>query len=272
MKSIMKHWASTFGIYLCASSIVLALVFVLVPTSLTAQSDQGQNYKILHRFAGGTDGSWPFGVILDATGNLYGTTGSGSDPSCDLGCGVVFKLDPAGAETVLHTFGGADGFQPLAGLIRDTAGNLYGTTGGGGAYGWGTVFKLDPAGALTVLYSFTGGADGSKPEAGVIRDAAGNLYGTTQGFASGWGTIFRVDPVGKESTLYNFTGGADGSNPEAGLIYAAGNLYGTTYQGGDLYGCFQYGCGVVFKMDANGTYTVLHTFTGGVDGVVFLQA
>src|SRR5208282_3849903 len=93
--------------------------------------------------------------------------------------GVVFKVDPSGNETVLYTFtGGADGGYPLAGVIRDSAGNLYGTTNGGGASGAGVVFKVDTSGNETVLYTFTGGSDGGSPWGGVIRDSKGNLYGT----------------------------------------------------------------------------------------------
>src|SRR5262249_41033945 len=106
------------------------------------------------------------------------------------------RVDVSGHETVLYTFsGGADGGSPLAGVIRDSAGNLYGTTSAGGTADAGVVFKLDATGHYTVLYRFTGGNDGKSPVAGVIRDSAGNLYGTTQlGGAGGSGTVFKITP------------------------------------------------------------------------------
>jgi len=217
---------------------------------------------VLYSFTGGADGGTPLaGVIGDSAGNLYGTTSQGGDLSCYvIGCGVVFEVGTSSQETVLYTFTGlnvgTDGGFPNA-VIRDSAGNLYGTTGGGPNYG--VVYKLDTLGNYTVLYSFTGGADGGGPEAGVIRDSAGNLYGTTYGGGSG-GVVYKVDTSGQETVLYSFTGGADGGGPEAGVIRdSAGNLYGTTYGGGS-------GQGVVYKVDTSGHETVLHTFTGGADG------
>ena len=109
-------------------------------------------------------------------------------PAAHSGDGVVFKVDPAGKETVLYSFtGGADGAGPSGDLVRDSDGNLYGTTSGGGPSNAGVVFKLDPTGKETVLYSFTGGADGANPFAGLIRDEAGNLYGTASAGGGGLG-------------------------------------------------------------------------------------
>ena len=144
---------------------------------------------------------------------------------------------------------GGDGGYPYGSLIRDSAGNFYGTTNGGGASGAGVVFKLDTSGNETVLYSFTGGADGGYPLAGVIRDSAGNLYGTTNGGgASGAGVVFKIDTSGNETALYSFTGGADGGYPLWVVLArdSAGDLYGTTAGGGAA------GAGVVFKVDAVG--------------------
>jgi uncharacterized repeat protein (TIGR03803 family) len=196
-------------------------------------------------------------VIRDSAGNLYGTTFGGGT----AGRGVVYKLDTAGHETVLYSFtGGADGGDPYAGVIRDSAGDLYGTTFGGGAAGAGVVYKLDPADHETVLYSFTGGADGGNPYAGVIPDSAGNLYGTTYGGGTMWGVVYKLDRGGHETVLYTFGGGADGGNPYAGVIPdSAGNLYGTTYGGAA-------GAGVVFKVNTASQETVLYSFTGGADG------
>src|ERR1039458_5027725 len=166
-------------------------------------------------------------------------------------------------ETVLHHFASPpQGAYPEAGVVRDPAGNLDGTTVNGGAAGWGVVFKLDTAGRQTVLYNFTGGADGGNPSGGVIGDSAGNFYGTTlNGGAASWGVVFKLDKSGHETVLYSFTGGTDGWNPSGGVIRdSAGNLYGTTQIGGAE------GWGVVFKLDKSGQETVLYSFTGGTDG------
>jgi uncharacterized repeat protein (TIGR03803 family) len=233
---------------------------------------------VLYTFTGGTDGGgYPISIdtalIQDDGGNLYGTTIVGGDLSCPAsftqpGCGVVFKLDRRGNESVLYSFtGGADGSNPGAGLLRDRHGNLYGTTSNGGSLGAGAVFKVDRAGNETALYSFTGGTDGGSPYSNLVRDENGNLYGTaSDGGSSGrWGVVFKVDQNGNETVLYNFTGGADGGHPLAGLVRDhEGNLYGTTPFGGQ--GCAPFGCGVVFKLDPNGNETVLYSFTGGADG------
>ncbi|HVN07199.1 MAG TPA: choice-of-anchor tandem repeat GloVer-containing protein, partial [Bryobacteraceae bacterium] len=204
-------------------------------------------------------GSTPVGgVSRDPAGNLYGTTFGGGP----AGVGVVYKLDPSGREKVLYGFtGGSDGQYPESGVVGDSAGNLYGTTYGGGASGSGLVYKLDSAGHQTVLHSFTNNPDGALPNGKLIRDAAGNLYGTT--FVGGWGvgTVYRLDAAGQETVLYNFTGGADGSGPIAGVVRdAAGNLYGTTFYGG------AYGKGVVYELDTSGHETVLYSFAGWTDG------
>jgi uncharacterized repeat protein (TIGR03803 family) len=209
-----------------------------------AQAQTSYSETVLHSFAPDPPrGSNPWaGVIRDEEGNLYGTTPSGGA----WGAGVVYKVDTAGHATVLYHFRGqADGDMPYGGLLRDPAGNLYGTTQAGGITadvcyflgywsGCGVVFKVDPAGNETVLYTFTGGADGAGPQAGVVADAAGNLYGTTQyGGASGYGTVYKLNTAGQETVLYSFTGGADGSEPEADVILdPAGNIYGTTPIGG----------------------------------------
>src|SRR5580658_6853701 len=150
--------------------------------------------------------------------------------------------------TVLHRFKDTDGAFPYAGLIRDSAGNLYGTTESGGASNYGVVFKVDTTGMETVLYTFTGAGGGLPFYGHLIGDSAGNLYGTTViGGASNWGVVFKLDTTGMETVLYNFTGGADGGWPKAGLIRdSAGNFYGTAYLGG------AYGFGVVFKLDTTG--------------------
>jgi len=223
--------------------------------------DSSGKETVLYNFTGGADGGYPYATpIADSAGNLYGTTENGG--TANPNGGVVYKVDVAGHETVLHSFtGGADGQIPSAGVIRDSAGNLYGTTQYGGTGGWGVVYKLDTSGTETVLYTFTGGADGAKPFAGVIGDSQGGLYGTTYSGGTGAGVVYRLDKTGKETVLYTFTGGADGGQPLTGVIGdAAGNLYGTTSHGGTA------NVGVVYELGPGGHETVLHSFTGGADG------
>jgi len=240
--------------------------------------DPNGKETVLHTFKGPPDGASPIGaLLLDADGNLYGTTiAGGTSIACFGGCGIAYKLDPHGKETILHNFtGGADGAQPTGSLVRDSAGNLYGAASTGGSFagecsafsGCGVIFKLRPTGGGYVFYAFRGGTDGITPR-GLSRDASGNLYGTTtNGGALSEGTVFKVDAVGKETVLYTFTGHADGGVPFVGVIRdAAGNLYGTT-EGGGLLDCFGAGCGVIFKVDPNGKETVLHSFSG-LDGAL----
>jgi uncharacterized repeat protein (TIGR03803 family) len=250
-----------------AGAAQLMLVVVLVSVVVATQIAQAQTLTVLYTFTGKTDGGGPeAGLIRDASGNLYGTTTFGGDPDADVG--VVYRLDNAGKETVLHTFtGGPDGASSFAGLIRDANGNLYGATGYGGAAGAGTIFRLTANGKHTVLHSFTGRrGDGALPFAGLIRDALGCLYGTTMfGGAihngNQYGTVFKLNKSGKETILYSFKGAADGAYPSADLVRDKdGNLYGTTSGG------FNTNNGTVFKVSAQGKETVLHRFTGGADG------
>jgi len=204
---------------------------------------------LLHSFTGPPDGDLPEGaLVMDAQGNLYGTTNQGgtSEGCSFFGCGTVFKLTPTGEETVLYSFtGGTDGGTLYEGLAIDTQGNLYGTAAYYGAYGGGTLFKITPSGAFSVLYSFGGySGDGWSPGGPLILDAQGNLYGTTtEGGTHFWGTVFKLAPDGTETVLYSFNGQPDGENPLAGLVMdAQHNLYGTTPSGG------AYGFGAVFKL------------------------
>jgi uncharacterized repeat protein (TIGR03803 family) len=252
---------------------------------LAPNSSGGFTQTVLYSFKGGTDGASPMfaGVVVDALGNLYGTTSIGGTGPCGVGsisgCGAVFELKPNSngtwTESILYSFqGGNDGEGPESGVIFDSSGNLYGTTASGGGYGvgkncCGTVFKLTPAsgGGWTesVLYSFTGAGDGSNPSASLVFDAAGNLYSTaTYGGSLGQGVVFELTPSSMgawmQKVLYAFAGGTDGYYPGAPLIFdAAGNLYSTTYRGGGTYSC-----GTVFELKANGngnwTETVLHSF------------
>ncbi len=237
----------------------------------------------------GNNGKSPFAsLILDASGNLYGTTaiGGNSGKGCGggyegQGCGAVFELSPqAGGgwtEKVLYSFkdNGTDGYDPMASLILDAAGNLFGTTSSGGANQYyGTVFELTPSASgawtETVLRSFTfNGMDGNGPLNPLIFDAAGNLYGTTGFGGNGGGAVFelthKAGKIWTEKTLYSFSGGTDGSTPNALIFDASGNLYGTTYLGG------LYGGGTVFEMkpEAGGRWAVkvLYSFPNpGTDG------
>lgn len=191
---------------------------------------------VLYSFAGGaTDGSTPQGGLIQASdGNFYGTTVNGG-ASND---GTVFRITPAGAETVLYSFvgGTTDGAYPEDSLIHASDGNFYGTTYSGGASDAGTVFKITPSGTETVLYSFAGGAaDGASPQGSLLQASDGNFYGTTTyGGASNQGTVFRVTSAGVETVLYSFAGGAtDGANPVGSLIQTSnGDFYGTTVYGG----------------------------------------
>src|ERR1039457_1394415 len=193
------------------------------PSGVRFKLDTTGTETVLYSFKGGADGAFPYGRLLrDSAGSLYGTTpasGIMSGNCFAYGCGVVFKVDTTGTETVLYSFtgGATDGAYPYAGLITDSTGNLYGTTYNGGvggcSNGCGLVFKLAPGtGVLTLLHSFAGyPTDGAFPYAGLVRDSTGNLYGTAvYGGASNNGVVFKVDTTDTETVLYNFTGKTDG--------------------------------------------------------------
>ena len=232
---------------------------------------------VLHSFAGEPDGAVPVaGLLLDAKGNLYGTTFDGGTGGCSHafyvpGCGTVFKVDKAGKETVLFRFKGKDGAHPAGVLVGDAAGNLYGTTTNGGGAGLGTVFKLDKSDKETVLHRFESKQqqEGLHPYAGLVRASTGNLYGTTvkggpdNCYPNKWcGVVFMLDPTGKETLLYSFSD-TDGETPWAGLVRdAKGNLYGTTSYAGP------YNEGTVFKLDKQGNLTILHSFKENPDGAL----
>jgi uncharacterized repeat protein (TIGR03803 family) len=204
------------------------------------------------------DGAYPAGnAVFDAAGNLYGATELGGD----FNAGTVFELSPSPGGTwtytVLYSFTGkADGYDPSSSVIFDAAGNLYGTTIEGGAFGDGTVFELSPnpdgTWTETVLYSFQGGLDGSFPSSSTLTfDKAGNLYGEAFGGGNdrcpgGCGVVFELSPTGGGSWTESVPGwfnGTDGWSPWQSLVFDAdGNLYGTTQDGG------AYGDGVVFEL------------------------
>jgi uncharacterized repeat protein (TIGR03803 family) len=249
---------------------------LLLASAIVPAQAQARKFKVLHTFHG-PNGYGPGGVLVrDAAGNLFGTTEAGGTGKCgSSGCGTAFKLNKYGKQIWLHSFNGASGRGPSAGLLRDAAGNFYGTAVEGGKsnhnecpLGCGVVFKLGETGRPTVLHKFTGNPDGYFPEALLVEDSAGNLFGTTiLGGVHGSGTVFTVDKTGsQEIVLYDFAGAADGAAPYPGVILdAAGDLYGVTFEGGTGTAC-NFGCGTVFEVDMTGRKTVLHNFDGGADG------
>jgi hypothetical protein len=247
--------------------MLLFLIFVFLFLTLTAQPAQGQILKNLHIFSGGADGNYPVaGLIMDAAGNLYGTTYYGGyfGGNCGgYGCGTVFRLSKHGSNwvaTPLYSFrGDEDGANPSARVIFGPHGALYGTTEQGGLGTWGTcgqyhtyngcgtVFSLTPPATpckavlcpwtKTILYTFTGVGDGGIPEGDLTFDGAGDLYGTTEYAGNqfcygGCGVVFKLASSSSgwvESVIYSFTGTEDGENPSSGVIFDdSGNLYGTT--------------------------------------------
>ena len=244
-------------------------VFKLIPPSVPGGV---WTESVLYSF-GGSDGSMPTaGLIMDSSGNLYGTTAAGGGIN---GAGTVFELTSGGIESVLYRFGGApDGFLPEARLLRDSSGNLYGTTQQGGAYNAGTVFKLIPPAGQggvwieSVLWSFnflSGGA--YEPHGSLVMDSSGNLYGTTYsggtGGANGLGAVYKLSPPAhkqkswSESVVHSFAGTPDGANPATGLVAdSSGNFYGTTTSGGAN------GTGTAFKLKGKKlTESVVYSFT-----------
>jgi uncharacterized repeat protein (TIGR03803 family) len=221
--------------------------------------DRANKETVLYSFTAGADGGLPMGgLVLDAAGDLYGTTyDGGTIEDCgSVGCGTVFKVSRTGHEKVLYSFTGMDGDdgqQPFCTLVRDSAGNLYGTTPYGGTpvngLTFGTVFKVSAKGRETILYSFQGFLDGGYPSMGLLKDAKGNFYGITSRFGRlQYGTFFEVKAAGKFAVLRSFNqdGGYNTGSPL--FMDATGNLYGVLYDGGDYQDfCQGYGCGTVFK-------------------------
>ncbi|HEY7098865.1 MAG TPA: choice-of-anchor tandem repeat GloVer-containing protein [Terriglobales bacterium] len=235
-----------FGTAEFGGTFGLGTVFKLDSTTHTV--------TVLHTFAGPPDGNNPTArLVVDSVGNLYGTTKNGGVN----GKGTAFKIDASGVETILHNFRGLDGRYPLSSLTPGPAGSMYGTASAGGHPDDGVVFQITASGNERLLHEFAG-TDGAQPYGGLAKDSAGNLYGTTYGGgASNHGTVFKLAPDGTQTVLHSFTGGADGDKPEAEpVLDSAGNLYSTTYLGGDS------GLGTVFKIDSAGNFSVLHSFSG----------
>ncbi|SPF47873.1 conserved exported hypothetical protein [Candidatus Sulfotelmatobacter kueseliae] len=302
--SILHVFTGADGANPCGGLVLDAAGNLYDTTELGGANGMGTVFKLAHN----PNGTWTesvlysftgdaynpvAGVILDAAGNLYGTTLSGG-----MSWGAVFKLahnpDGTWTESGLHSFAGGgdgDGAYPESGLVFDGAGNLYGTTVFGGTtcgwgydnFGCGTLFKLKPnldgSWTYSVAYSFLGllsSLFGNYPMSGLIFDCAGNLYGISSGGEEHYGVVFRLAPnsdeTWTETDLYSFTrkdgfvGGEPSVGPPvAGLTFHGGSLYGATEYGGDLNACPPYGCGVVFKLTSGAggwSETVLHAFLG----------
>jgi uncharacterized repeat protein (TIGR03803 family) len=239
---------------------------------------QAQTEAVLHTFSdNGKDGYNPWSSpIFDAAGNLYGTTAFGGAGSC----GTAYELSPrpggGWTEKIPRAFNNSDGCSPYGGLVLDAAGNLYGTTRDGGAYGYGTAYELTPTtgGGWTqkLLHSFNfSGPDGAVPWGSLILDASGNLYGTTAGGgAHDGGTVFELTPTVSGGwavkVLYSLVPGADGNYSYAAVVFdSSGNLYATTASGGT----YNYGTVFELKPTLSGSWAekTLHDFnSNGVDG------
>lgn len=212
------------------------------------------SFTALYSFTGGADGASPTTTMIrDSQGNLYGVGESGGTGPCVGGCGVVFKMNSSGNETVLYSFNGPpnDGQEPVGPLVRDAAGNLYGTTTFGGPHNAGIVYKVDPNGNETVLYSFAQwpAPGGQYPDGALLLDKQGNLYGgTSTGGQFALGALFKLTQSGELTVLHYFSGGPnDGGEPDGALTPdGRGGVLGTGAIGGT--GSCPVGCGIVFQL------------------------
>jgi uncharacterized repeat protein (TIGR03803 family) len=240
--------------------------------------------EVLHTFTGTPDGAFPASnMIVDSSGNIYSTTSEGGSFTCfgiPYGCGTVFSYSN-GAYSEPYSFSGPPDGDDAAGLVLDSAGNLYGVTAYGGAgpcagdgvtVGCGAIFEIPNGGSETILYSFQGGLNGELPYT-LVRDSNGNLYGTAASGGrtckqetGGCGVIFKLNASGKETTLFEFPGGGNGGEPMDITLGSNGAIYGVTYLGGPLSCNNGTGCGVVFEFTGNAKENVLHAFIGGLDG------
>jgi len=242
------------------------LVVLLLCSFILVQSARAQSFNVVHNFTGGTDGANPLnGLMMGAGGFMYGTTSAGGA----YNNGTVFRIAPTGILQTIYAFrGGADGSTPQSFLVEDSAGYLYGTTSGGGAFGGGTVFRIVNS-TKTILHNFGSGSDGSAPLGGLAFDSAGNLYGTTSaGGANGNGAVFMLSASGilwRETVLYSFGTGTDGAVPYAGVtLDSAGDVLGTTSAGGTG------GYGTIFELSKAHSWaeTIVYNFQNQNDGAV----
>jgi uncharacterized repeat protein (TIGR03803 family) len=270
--------------------VVLVLLLSFVPP-VAAQGSASGSFRVIHSFTGGKDGAYPYaGLVIDSSGNLYGTANAGGRGTCppqNIGCGTVFKLVRSTSgwvfQVVYAFLGGNDGQGPYGRVAIGPGGILYGTTIEGGNQacpsGCGTVFglklpvtcatKFCPS-TETVLYRFKGNSDGFYPTGDLAFDAAGNIYGTTiQGGSVGPGTVYELKPSNgrwTESIPWSLTGGPDGGNPYSGVILdKAGNIFSTTQAGGAN------NSGAVFELTRSGSgwrETTVHDFYGASHGVI----
>ncbi len=290
-----------YGATAWGGASTLGTVFQLIPPALPGGA---WTENVLHSFAGGTDGAFPYGgVVFDRAGNLFGTTVGQINSGT---YGTVYELSPptaaggAWTESVLYAFSGRnDGCGPNGKLVIGTNGALYGAAVQCGGTqnscfdGCGTIFELIPpavpgaAWTEQTLYRFQGRKDGGWPNNGIVRDLKGNLFGATEQGGScldgspGCGTVFELSRSGgtwTETVLYRFTGGTDGQEPQGGVIVdKSGNLFGTTSFGGDLSCNTGSGCGTVFEVSPpaseGGAWTesILHSFSGVPDGATSIS-
>lgn len=249
------------------SAVIIATTCGFLAVDLAAQTE-----TVLHNFKSKEGASPMLGLIFDSSGNLYGAAGEEGSSNC----GSVFELSPSGSswtEKTLYAFkGGNDGCTPVATLIFDKSGNLYGTTKLGGSHGVGTAYKLSKSGSSwseSLLHTFGGTKDGQYPTGNLVIDSSGNLYGTTEGGGSHGngqetvgGTAFKLAPKSgggwAETVMHNFGASSDGISPRANLVAdSSGNYYGSTFFGGT------HSAGIVFKLAPSGsswTETTIHNF------------
>jgi uncharacterized repeat protein (TIGR03803 family) len=246
------------------AKITWALILAVFPVAfMSAAWGQSFNFSTVSTVDQGANTP----LVLDASGNFYDSSGGGEN------LGTIFTVSKSGTETVLYYFGDntTDGDFPSP-LARDSARNLYGTSNDG-LFSNGLVFRVSPTGAFTNLHNFTS-SEGSVEFLGdpVVLDSAGNVYGQSGDTGFGGDNIYKLDTSGNLDVLYTFCtlkNCADGYSPNAPIRDSAGNIFGTTYFGGNA-GCkgCSTGDGLVFKIDTNGVETVLHTFAGGTtDGL-----
>lgn len=221
-------------------------------------------YTVIHDF--GDDGTFPEdGLIIDRRDHLFGMASHGGHWLS----GAVFEITPKNKFNVLYTFRGRkDGSWPAGEPVKDKEGNLYGSASEEGPKNYGEVFKLAPDGTKTVLHAFRSGDDGWSPMGPLILDKNGTLYGTVYGGgAGGLGTIFRIDAAGKFKVIYSVTRDTGGAGPDSGVVMdKTGALYGALPFGGDQ--TCEPGCGALFKIAPDGTFSIIHAFTGHEDGGV----